>query len=543
MSTAQEATAPGSQFHPIPITVNVGITGHRTLENAPRLRNCVDTVFSTLDALFLGSPHTYVLLSQLAEGADRLVTRTALDRSQTHSDPDVSYRCHALLPMPLDQFFATFVTETRDESVKEFQSFFNDDVESELLPGAPTREEAYEIAGRLMVDRCHLLIAIWDGRASQGRGGTADVIEYARKHRRAVFWIHSQTGRIHREERHCERFQDLLCLAEYNRERIDPSELSARCKKRLDKLVAGAAGCGLDPAILSPLTPQLLPEFERATYLASRVQKAYLRSGLLAYTLSALAVATAATIHLSDGEESLYWIEFFEILGIVLLTWKPRLNRLRRKWIDYRYLAERLRSACFLYLAGVESGPAEILADLRLASSPGGWIPLVHLHVAPAMLKLSSGTDYQKRSDFLSRAWILHQQEFYREASERNELAQERIEKVLYVLLGITLAAVVVHALALLPAEGWPSKALLWIALVFPAASAALAGISVYCHFQRNAERYHQMSDALEDLQRVLDRAPDLLAFQDTISKAEQLMGHEHQGWRFVVGVPVPGPG
>jgi hypothetical protein len=542
MSTAQEATTPGSQFRPIPIIVKVGVAGHRTLENAPRLLTRVQDVLKTLDGLFQGSPHTYVVMSQLAEGADRLVTRAVLDWPES-AGPDVAASCHVLIPMPKKDFFKTFCEKTRDESVKEFQSFLDAGATQEQLPGAPTNEEAYEIAGRLMVDRCHLVIAIWDGNPPKGRGGTAEVIEYARKQCRAIFWIHSQTGRIHREDRHCERFDDLVCLAEYNRESFDPSDLVARIKKRVDKLVANAAACGLDAAVLSPLMPKMLPEFERATYLASRVQKAYVGRGLLAYTLSALAVATAATIHLCDGNESPYWIEFVEIVGIVVLTWKPRLNRLRRKWIDYRYLAERLRSGCFLYLAGVESGPAEILADLRLASYPGGWIPLVHRQVAPAGRKISSSAAPRELKAFLALAWIEDQEKYYHAASRRNERKQEWIEIFLYLLLGATIAAVIVHAVATLPPEGWLSKVLLWIALVFPAASAALAGISVYCHFQRNAERYHQMSAALGDLHRDLADVSDLQSFQNLVSKAEQLMGHEHQGWRFVVGVPVPGPG
>jgi len=41
-------------------------------------------------------------------------------------------------------------------------------------------EQAYWAAGQEVVNRCDLLIAIWDGKPSRGLGGTGDVVEYAR---------------------------------------------------------------------------------------------------------------------------------------------------------------------------------------------------------------------------------------------------------------------------------------------------------------------------------------------------------------------------
>jgi hypothetical protein len=43
------------------------------------------------------------------------------------------------------------------------------------------RDAAYERAGRYIVDRSDVLIAVWDGREPGGRGGTADIVAYARE--------------------------------------------------------------------------------------------------------------------------------------------------------------------------------------------------------------------------------------------------------------------------------------------------------------------------------------------------------------------------
>jgi len=40
-----------------------------------------------------------------------------------------------------------------------------------------------------VVDNCDVLIALWDGEAPQKTGGTADIVEYAKKKKRPVIVI------------------------------------------------------------------------------------------------------------------------------------------------------------------------------------------------------------------------------------------------------------------------------------------------------------------------------------------------------------------
>ena len=51
----------------------------------------------------------------------------------------------------------------------------------ECLPYGNSSEEAHMAAGRLLVERSELLIAVWDGKPARGFGGTADVVAYARQ--------------------------------------------------------------------------------------------------------------------------------------------------------------------------------------------------------------------------------------------------------------------------------------------------------------------------------------------------------------------------
>lgn len=46
--------------------------------------------------------------------------------------------------------------------------------------------EAHMDAGRLLVERCDRLVAVWDGEPARGPGGTADVVAHARALSRPV---------------------------------------------------------------------------------------------------------------------------------------------------------------------------------------------------------------------------------------------------------------------------------------------------------------------------------------------------------------------
>ena len=51
----------------------------------------------------------------------------------------------------------------------------------ERLDYRDSTAEAHMAAGRLLVDRSDVVLAVWDGRPSRGHGGTGDVVAYARE--------------------------------------------------------------------------------------------------------------------------------------------------------------------------------------------------------------------------------------------------------------------------------------------------------------------------------------------------------------------------
>lgn len=52
---------------------------------------------------------------------------------------------------------------------------------ADLLPFTESTPQSHMAASEVIVDRCEVLLAVWDGEPSRGYGGTADVVAYARK--------------------------------------------------------------------------------------------------------------------------------------------------------------------------------------------------------------------------------------------------------------------------------------------------------------------------------------------------------------------------
>ncbi|MEQ1736802.1 MAG: hypothetical protein ABL886_10440 [Rhodoglobus sp.] len=141
-----------------PVTV-VGITGHRHLDDEEGMRAAIASRLADLEPPIVG-------VSALAEGADQLFARAVLSAGGELEVviPGQNYR--ASLPMPARDEFdrlveaASRVTTVDDDTVDGF---------------------AYLGAGVAMLDRCEVLFAVWDGGASRGTGGTADMVRRARE--------------------------------------------------------------------------------------------------------------------------------------------------------------------------------------------------------------------------------------------------------------------------------------------------------------------------------------------------------------------------
>lgn len=154
------------------------MTGHRVLTDVAKIEAGVEEALRRIELKFPGELMT--ALSALAEGADRIVACHILER--------LGATLIVSLPLPAPDSLADFESE---QSRTEFLTLLRRAAQVIELPGAPSREHAYEAAGNYVLDHSDVLIAIWDGRKALGKGGTADIVRQARERGLPIAWIHA----------------------------------------------------------------------------------------------------------------------------------------------------------------------------------------------------------------------------------------------------------------------------------------------------------------------------------------------------------------
>jgi hypothetical protein len=175
-------------------TLRVGVTGHRPNRMPEsqwdRIKRDLATVMAEVEATH--RDRRPVLLSGIAEGADRLAAFAALG---------CGWSLRSILAFHRTRFEADF---PEPFAVGEFRALLaaSETVE-EPKKGAHVRspEDGYDAVARRLVASSDMLIAVWDGEGSRGKGGTVDVIELAHARGIPVIWVHARKAQLPRRLR------------------------------------------------------------------------------------------------------------------------------------------------------------------------------------------------------------------------------------------------------------------------------------------------------------------------------------------------------
>jgi hypothetical protein len=172
---------------PYRLPLVIGATGHRDLrdEDIPALERAVGEIIKRLKRDYLGRQKEtpLIVLSSLAEGADRLIARVAMR---------LGAKLIAPLPMEPDEYRRDFEPGIKPDAAAEFGRMKGDALAAPVMRlaegNAPenVREEArralqYREVGLFIVRHCHVLIALWNGdEQDPAVGGTAEVVRFKR---------------------------------------------------------------------------------------------------------------------------------------------------------------------------------------------------------------------------------------------------------------------------------------------------------------------------------------------------------------------------
>lgn len=511
----------------------VGITGHRRLDDPDALVPAIREALRVIRDLFpehSDSDVVLVVVSSLAEGADRLVARELLVKQTS--------RLEVILPVARTAYIEDFQEAT---SRKEFRSLLARASQVRQAPGRSTRQEAYEWAGRQVVDRCDALIAVWDGQPARGRGGTEEIVQYARDHGVPLAWVHTSgeprvTAELHQESEAVHALREAMRdLREYNESEISAAQFQARIQTQRDDLWLAAGPTPSADALgqaREDVAAWLVPFLARADLLAVRVHRRFRNLSTAMFVMAAAAVAVVAVQ--TNFFPSQDWLVSLEILLLVVLLAIPLLRnrmRLHERWTSYRFLAERLRSAYFLTLAGTGDRRQQADQSASFSDPTVAWIEraLSQIMASRPRVALTSSHVIPLRT-YLSNCWIGGQAKYHYATATRSGRWELWLRRATACLFGITLISAVLHAIGLGPRLHL-AAGLVVVSLSVPAAGAALHGIGTQHEYRRNAQRGKRMVTQLTRLQFQMNKAESLAQIRQIAANVERSIREESNDW------------
>ena len=448
----------------------IGITGHRDIAQTskPAVEKALRRVFTDLRK---SCPHTpLLLLSPLAEGADRIATKVFLELPHTQ----------LVIPMPMDlaSYRETFSENdaTFDDLLKRHKHFVIPLPDAKTSPWdtrAPNyaeKPDCFEALGLYIAEHCHVLVAVWDNIFLEKIGGASQVVKVfltgqpnfglaaeclvQPRQRRPVIqiWTERQSANPVTEAVEKPRPGTIEILTLPCVEEKDSLEDLTRTLLRLNatneaflNLDASQIDkdhfCRMPEEYLIPQEKKLRLLSAQANPFATDYAKKLRNNLLLMVTLAAVSIGCFALFRLSGYR---FWLGALgggtTILALLLAFLCVKLSGWQNKHLYYRGFIEALRILFFWKLEGI---PAEVIKKCYTEervhnSSENRWMRESVAYIELARDRFSSPREVEGEKDaFSSKAkeyrktavlesWIENQRSYFGREREKAEKAHHR---------------------------------------------------------------------------------------------------------------------
>lgn len=528
----------------------IGITGHRDIreEDRPHLTAAVKSILLELRGKYRSTP--LVVLSALAEGADRLAAQAAMSA-------EVGARLFVPLPMPQ----ALYERDFGAESLEEFRTLLGHADGMEEMPlvsgstladiahHGPQRDLQYQSVGEYIVRKCQILIALWDGEKPKLVGGTAAVVEFQidglpqleaysfealegfpvyqivtpRKEnplpkKTAFERLEVYPASFKGDTAKARRYYDQMFsrIDEFNRYVDNPSaKLRFAMWKSKDYLLDGTDECQL------PVGSRIeLDRYSLADALAIKFQREKVGFDRQLHIVMFMAVLFFALFAHTPSHHP-----GFLLFALALVGWGYFRYAAFRKhdrdtnFEDYRAMAEGLRVRFFWRLVGLSESVTNYYFGKQrseldwIRNGFRGWD--VHADAGHAL----SADNLRERVEFVRTHWVEDQRNFFHGRARRDRHRQERIEAISKVLARFgVVVGIAVFASVLFQCwhELWAHRMLwhceeLWGGRPIVLIEIALAGAALW-HNYGNRMAYREHVKQYTRMEGVFSRANEVLA-------------------------------
>lgn len=450
------------------VPIVLGVSGHRTLPDEELLASKVRAEMATLRDRYPHSP--FAILSPLAEGADRLVARLAME--------ELGARLLAPLPLPLDLYREDFTSETSREGFDVLLDAADSVFELELLSdreevkaSGPARDRQYALAGGFVADRCQVLLALWDGKEADGTGGTGEVVRWAREGqvprqylpreaRDRPFYYPNETACIHVEvpSGDVRRLSGgesvagiLQRIDQYNRDVEAFRERNGTGPLRRSISQVTGEEEGSEPFEHSSIK-DLLSHYAAADTLSIELQGRFRRWLKGIYAASALAIVSFAGLEIWAPAIGLSVL--FVALAVGMLAWTGR-QELEDRHLHARALAEGLRVAVFWTAAGVRHHVHDHYLGHHAGELAWTRTALQNVETVCRTPAIMSGGDPPGDEALAEHQWVEGQLHYYERAREQAYRKARRFEWAAWAAYGASLLFALAATGYVLTTPGW----------------------------------------------------------------------------------------
>jgi hypothetical protein len=486
---------PASTASSLPLFHVVGFSGHRQLPDAD---GTAQAVTRALESLRKETTGEWVALSSVATGGDLLFVAQARA---------LGLSWHAILPLPKADFAADFTPaewQTVEETLKQAEHV-------RVITENGSREDAYLDCGMETVNGADVLLAVWDGQPARGKGGTADVVEYARSLNKPLVIIDPDTREVRRE----------------NFDQLTRSDASLTY---LNRLPPAAAGWGENPF----KAPDFIFGFQqKADFAASHGAPQFRRlivSTVLLHVVATIVAgaALAFDLHLA----ALPWVKLLCLIGALGVALVLRYHHSHHNWVRCRLAAEFCRSALATW--GLPRA-APLFQDLDL---PGVHALTRSLHILHSRSANAQPVPMAEFKEIYLAKRIDDQLGYYQRQEARALPQFVRLKLGFWIAtilaLSCTLAYAVCHT-AEIVTPGWVTTTVFYfLPIAMPVVAAAFISLISINDLQRRVARYREMRAMLEDSRKQVAFCQTWNSLERIVLKTERALLQEVLEWHSI---------
>ena len=480
----------------IPIFHVVGFSGHRQLADPSAAAGAITAALETLRR---DVPGEWIGLSSIATGSDQLFVRQLLN---------LRLSWHAILPLPRAEFQKDFAPADWSEAERMLAQAEH----LRVINSHGPREDAYLDCGLETVDGADVLIAFWDGQPAHGKGGTADVVEYAISTGKPVLILDAETLALRRE--HWDRF-----------ERGDASLIT------LNELPRIAAEGGPNPFRAPDNVYRFQQKCDAAASHGAPQFRRLIVSTVVLHVLATLIAATALAYEIHN--QALPWAKLLCLAAALAVAVVLRQHaHSHHSWVRCRLAAELCRSALATW--GLPKA-APLFEDLDLPGVRGLGRSLHILHSRFFTANPVSMDEFKQ----IYLAQRIHDQLAYYHRQEMRALPLfTRLKTGFWVAtvlaLCSTLAYAITRTLHIEVAEWIQTTVFYFLPISLPVVAAAFISLISINDLQRRVARFREMQTMLEESRKKVSFCQTWNSLERVVLKTEHALMQEVLEWHSI---------